>query len=78
MFWLMLTPFIFLGRTAGRRGNWENPPASADDCADELFDMALKIGKDKRDGKNTSEAEADYNRKLGNFNENGFLDDLSK
>lgn len=78
MMWLIAIPVVFLGRCAGRRENWENSPASADDCADELFDMALKIGKDKRAGKNTSEAEADYNRKLGNFNENGFLDDLSK
>lgn len=78
MLWLMLTPIIFLGRIAGCRGNWENPPASADECGDELFDMALKIGKDKREGKNTSEAEADYNRKLKNFNENGFLDDFDK
>lgn len=35
--------------------------------------MALKIGKEKREGKKTSELQAEYEQKVKNFEENGRL-----
>ena len=53
---------------------YKNPdPAKQDRIADDLFDIAMKVGKEKREGKDTSELQAEYEQKLKNFEENGRL-----
>ena len=37
--------------------------------------MAMKIGKEKREGKNTSKQEAEYNRKVESLEKNGYVDE---
>ena len=42
--------------------DYKNPdPARQDRIADDLFDIALKVGKEKREGKDTSGKEDAYN-----------------
>ena len=49
---------------------YKNPdPAKQDRIADELFDMALKVSKEKREGKDTSKQEAEYEQKLKDLEE---------
>jgi dsRNA-specific ribonuclease len=65
---------VFLGRSFGKHAPlWEVSPGEASDNAGDLFDMALKIGKEKREGKNTSELQAEYEQKVKNFEETGSL-----
>ena len=72
--WLIELPIVFLGRSFGKQAPpWEVSPGEASDNAGDLFDMALKIGKEKRDGKNTSELQAEYEQKVKNFEETGSL-----
>lgn len=74
MFWLIMIPIVFLGRSFGKHVQpWEVSPSEADDNAGDLFEMALKIGKEKREGKDTSELLAEYEQKVKNFEENGRL-----
>ena len=74
MFWLMMIPIVFLGRSFGKHvPPWEVSPSEASDNAGDLFEMALKIGKEKREGKKTSELQAEYEQKVKNFEENGRL-----
>ena len=74
MFWLMMIPIVFLGRSFGKHvPPWEVSPSEASDNAGDLFEMALKIGKEKREGKDTSELQAEYEQKVKNFEENGRL-----
>ena len=74
MFWLMMIPIVFLGRSFGKHvPPWEVSPREASDNAGDLFEMALKIGKEKREGKKTSELQAEYEQKVKNFEENGRL-----
>ena len=74
MFWLMMIPIVFLGRSFGKHvPPWEVSPSEASDNASDLFEMALKIGKEKREGKDTSELQAEYEQKVKNFEENGRL-----
>ena len=73
-FWLLELPIVFLGRSFGKHAPpWEVSPGEASDNAGDLFDMALKIGKEKREGKNTSELQAEYEQKVKNFEETGSL-----
>ena len=62
---LVMTPVVFLSSKC------VVSPGEADDNAGELFEMALKIGKEKREGKKTSELQAEYEQKVKNFEENG-------
>lgn len=72
--WLIELPIVFLGRSFGKHASpWEVSPGDASDNAGDLFDMALKIGKEKREGKNTSELQAEYEQKVKNFEETGSL-----
>lgn len=72
--WLIELPIVFLGRSFGKQAPpWEVSPGDASDNAGDLFDMALKIGKEKREGKNTSELQAEYEQKVKNFEETGSL-----
>ena len=64
---LVMTPVVFLSSKC------VVSPGEADDNAGELFEMALKIGKEKREGKKTSELQAEYEQKVKNFEENGRL-----
>ena len=74
IFWLLELPIVFLGRSFGKHAPpWEVSPGEASDNAGDLFDMALKIGKEKREGKNTSELQAEYEQKVKNFEETGNL-----
>lgn len=74
IFWLLELPIVFLGRSFGKHAPpWEVSPGEASDNAGDLFDMALKIGKEKREGKNTSELQAEYEQKVKNFEETGSL-----
>ena len=74
MFWLIMIPIVFLGRSFGKHvPPWEVSPSEASDNAGDLFEMALKIGKEKREGKKTSELQAEYEQKVKNFEENGRL-----
>ncbi len=74
MFWLIMIPIVFLGRSFGKHvPPWEVSPSEASDNAGDLFEMALKIGKEKREGKDTSELLAEYEQKLKNFEETGSL-----
>ena len=74
IFWLLELPIVFLGRSFGKHAPpWEVSPGDASDNAGDLFDMALKIGKEKREGKNTSELQAEYEQKVKNFEETGSL-----
>ena len=67
--WLALISVVFLGRSF--RSKWEISPGEADDNAGDLFDMAMKIGKEKREGKDTTKSQAEYEQKVKNFEENG-------
>ena len=67
--WLTLISVVFLGRSF--RSKWEVSPSEADDNADDIFDMAMKIGKEKREGKDTSELQVEYEQKVKNFEETG-------
>jgi hypothetical protein len=74
IFWLLELPIVFLGRSFGKHAPpWEVSPGEASDNAGDLFDMALKIGKENREGKNTSELQAEYEQKVKNFEETGSL-----
>ncbi|MBR4785467.1 MAG: hypothetical protein IK012_09495 [Fibrobacter sp.] len=74
MFWLIMIPIVFLGRSFGKHvPPWEVSPSEASDNAGDLFEMALKIGKEKREGKDTSELLAEYEQKVKNFEETGSL-----
>jgi hypothetical protein len=74
MFWLLELPIVFLGRSFGKHvPPWEVSPSEASDNAGDLFEMALKIGKEKREGKDTSELQVEYEQKVKNFEENGRL-----
>ena len=74
MFWLIMIPIVFLGRSFGKHvPPWEVSPSEASDNAGDLFEMALKIGKEKREGKDTSELQAKYEQKVKNFEETGSL-----
>ena len=74
MFWLIMIPIVFLGRSFGKHvPPWEVSPSEASDNAGDLFEMALKIGKEKREGKDTSELQVEYEQKVKNFEENGRL-----
>jgi len=70
LFWLMMLPIVFLGRSFGKHAPpWEVSPGEASDNAGELFDMAMKVGREKREGKDTSKQEAEYEQKLKNLEE---------
>ena len=72
MFWLIMIPIVFLGRSFGKHvPPWEVSPSEASDNAGDLFDMAMKIGKEKREGKDTSELQVEYEQKVKNFEETG-------
>ena len=74
MFWLIMIPIVFLGRSFGKHvPPWEVSPSEASDNAGDLFELALKIGKEKREGKDTSELLAEYEQKVKNFEETGSL-----
>ena len=72
LMWLPLAAVIFWGISFGRHTPpWEVSPTESEDNASELFDMALKIAKDKREGKDTSKQETKYKAQLKNFEETG-------
>ena len=70
--WLPMAAIVFWGRSFGRcTPPWEVSPGESDDNASELFDIALKIAKNKREGKDTSKQEKEYKAQLKNFEETG-------
>ena len=68
--WLATVPVIFLG-VKWRHQRWEKHLGEIQDDVDNLFDSAIKIAKDKREGKNTSKQEKEYKAQLKNFEETG-------
>ena len=70
--WLLMLPIVFLGRSFGKHVlPWEKSPDEVEDDLSNLFDSAMNICKEKREGKNTSIKEAEYKRQLKDFKENG-------
>ena len=70
--WLLMLPIVFLGRSFGKHAlPWEKSPDEVEDDLSNLFDSAMNICKEKREGKNTSIKEAEYKRQLKDFKENG-------
>lgn len=57
--------------TVWRDQRWEKPRGEIEDDVDDLFDSAMNICKEKREGKNTSTKEAEYKRQMKDFEENG-------
>lgn len=74
--WAVLFPLFafncFSPRSSFDSRNYSN---EIENNIDDLFDMAMKIGKEKREGKNTSKQEAEYNRKVESLEKNGYLDE---
>ena len=70
--WLLMLPIVFLGRSFGKHvPPWEKSPDEVEDDLSNLFDSAMNICKEKREGKNTSTKEAEYKRQMKDFEENG-------
>lgn len=61
---------FFFG-SSGLSQRWEKHPDEVDDDVSNLFDSAMNICKEKREGKNTSTKEAEYKRQMKDFEENG-------
>ena len=70
LMWLVTVPVIFLG-VIRRHQRWEKHLSEIQDDVDNLFDSAMNICKEKREGKNTSTKEAEYKRQMKDFEENG-------
>jgi hypothetical protein len=68
--WLATVPVIFWG-AAWRSPRWEKHIGEIEDDVDNLFDSAIKIAQNKRNGKDTSRQEAEYRDKLRDFENNG-------
>ena len=69
--WLLLISVVFFGSSGRYAPRWEKHPREVDDDLSNLFDSAMAISKEKREGKNTSKKEAEYKRQLNDFEENG-------
>jgi hypothetical protein len=69
--WLLLILVVFFGSAGKYAPPWEKHPSEVDDDLNNLFDSAMAICKEKREGKNTSKKEAEYKRQLNDFEENG-------
>jgi hypothetical protein len=56
---------------------WDNTNyhSEVEENIDDLFDMAMKVGREKREGKDTSKQEAEYNRKVESLDKNGYIDE---
>ena len=50
---------------------WDNTNyhSEIEENIDDLFDMAMKVGREKREGKDTSKQEAEYEQKLKDLEE---------
>ena len=70
LMWLITVPVIFCG-VAWRSSRWEKTFGEVEDDMDNLFDSALKIAQDKRNGVDTSRQEAEYRDKFKDFEDNG-------
>ena len=68
--WLVLIAVVFFG-SSGLSQRWEKHPDEVDDDVSNLFDSAMNICKEKREGKNTSTKEAEYKRQMKDFEDNG-------
>ncbi|MBO7059721.1 MAG: hypothetical protein J6W54_01300 [Fibrobacter sp.] len=70
LMWLVTVPVIFLG-VKWRHQRWEKHLGEIQDDVDNLFDSAIKIAKDKRNGMDTSRQDAEYRDKFKDFEDNG-------
>ena len=77
--WFVLLPFFMIEPAFFRRDTniWDNTNyhSEVEENIDDLFDMAMKVGREKREGKDTSKQEAEYNRKVESLDKNGYIDE---
>ena len=68
--WLILSFVIVFWCSQYRRTNTQK---EIDENIDDVFDMAMRVGKENREGKNTSMELAEYEQKVNDLEENDYM-----
>lgn len=68
--WLIVTFIVFYGFSKYCR---KNNQREIDENIDDVFDMAMRVGKENREGKNTSMELAEYEQKVNDLEENDYM-----
>ena len=68
--WLFVCLIIVLGFSKHNRRNTQR---KIDENIDDVFDMAMRVGKENREGKDVSIQKVEYEQKVNDLEKNGYI-----